>query len=104
MQRWAHRKVVLSIALSILLHVLWLGSGIANRQGEAGIVDRILGKPSYVLTGLLVPEHFMNKGLLVGWLVVVFVSLLFYGAIFWLILVIAQRCIKIGSNEARIVK
>ncbi len=100
MQRWAQRKVVISIALSILLHLFWLGYGMANRQGEAGIVDRILGKPSYVLTDLFVPEQLLNQGLLVGWLTVVFVSFLFYAVIFWLILVLAQRFIKIGGNEA----
>ncbi len=63
-------------------------------------VDRILGKPSYVLTDLFVSEQLLNQGLLVGWLTVVFVSFLFYAVIFWLILVLAQRLIKIGDNEA----
>jgi hypothetical protein len=64
------------------------------------MVDRILGKPSYVLTDLFVPEQLLNRGLLVGWLVVVFVSFLFYAAIFWLMLVLVQRFIKMGRNEA----
>lgn len=100
MKKWADRKIAISIALSIILHLFWLGLGMTNRQGDAGMFDRILGKPSYVLTNLFVPEQLLNKGLLFGWLVVVFVSFLFYAAIFWLMLLLVQRFIKIGGNEA----
>ncbi len=95
MQKWLDHKVPISIALSILLHLIWLTAAeTIYPKGEGGIIDAVLGWPSFHLTVWLVPEQFLNKGLLIGLLILWFISFLFYAIVFWLILILVQRFIR----------
>jgi hypothetical protein len=82
--------LLISIVVSILVHILWLSIGISS-SGESTIVDEILGAPSYYLTILLAPKKLLNSGLLIGWLTMVGISILFYSALFCVLLAAIKR-------------
>jgi len=93
MKKAAQRNVIISVALSIILHLLWLGFGMAryNPQDKNEAIDRVLSKPGVTLAMLVVPKQYMSRGAISSWLLIVFLSLVFYALFFWLLLTIIGR-------------